>query len=90
MSMKSGGSESTSNFPGSLVGSTVDFGVGGGGGEVAERVFDIRRVTDSNRSTGNADEGVHAMETGGKWRLGIILLMLFFLTSTFLLCFIIS
>ena len=62
MSMKSGGSESTSNFPGSLVGSTVDFGVGGGGGEVAERVFDIRRVTDSNRVTaGNAYGGEHAM-----------------------------
>ena len=72
MSMKSGGSESTLNFSGSgsLVGSTADLGVGVGGDEVAERVFDIRRVTDSNRSTGNADEGVHAMETGGKWRAG--------------------
>ena len=51
MSMKSGGSESTLNFSGTgcLVGSTVDFGVAVGGGEVAERVFDIRRATDSNR-----------------------------------------
>ena len=74
MSMKSGGSESTSNFPagsGSLVGSTVDMGVGVGGDEVAEGVFDIGRATDSNRmSTGNAYGGEHTMETGSKSTVG--------------------
>ena len=51
MSMEFGGSESTSNFSSSgyLVESTVDLGVGVRGDEVAERVFDIRRATDSNR-----------------------------------------
>ena len=47
MSMKSGGSESTSNFSGSgrLVGPTVDLGVGVGGDEVAERVFDVLPIS---------------------------------------------
>ena len=67
MSMRS---ESTSNFSGSgyLAGSTADLGVGVGGDEVADRVFDIRRA--SNRSTGNAHGGEHAMTTGGKSRVG--------------------
>ena len=48
MSMKSGGSESTSNFSGGsgcLVGPTVDLGSGVGGDEVAERVFDILPIS---------------------------------------------
>ena len=50
MSMKSGGSKSTSNFSGSgcLVGPTVDLGVGVGGDEVAERVFDILPISTAN------------------------------------------
>ena len=38
---------------------------------MAERVFDIRRVTDSNRmSAGNAYGREHAMGMGGKSRVG--------------------
>jgi len=73
MLMKSGGSESTSNFSGSwcLVRSTVDLGVGAGGDGVADRVFDIRRATDSNRiGVGNAYGGEQAMKPGGKSRVG--------------------
>ena len=48
MSMKSGGSESTSNFSGDsgcLVGPTVNLRVGVGGDEMAERVFDILPIS---------------------------------------------
>ena len=38
---------------------------------MAERVFDIRRATDSNRmSAENAYGGEHAMGTGGKSKVG--------------------
>ena len=46
--MKSGGSESTSNFSadsGCLVGPTVNLRVGVGGDEVAERVFDVLPIS---------------------------------------------
>ena len=76
MSMKSGGSESTLNFSGSgsLVGSTADLGVGVGGGEVEERVFDIRRATDSNRRVlGTLMEGNTQWEWEAGRGLGVIL-----------------
>ena len=74
MSMKSGGSESTSNFSGSgsLVGST-DLGVGVRGDEVAERSFDIRRVTDSNWVLGALMEGNTQWEWEASRGLGVIL-----------------
>jgi len=70
MSMKSVGFESTENFSGSwcLVGPTVDLGVGVGGDEVAQRVFDIR--DNSRMGAGNAYGGEHAMGTGGKSKVG--------------------
>ena len=49
----------------------VDLGVGVGGDEVAGRVFNIRRATDSNRmSAGNASGREHTMGMGGKSRVG--------------------
>ena len=59
-------------------GSTVDLGVGVGGGEVVESVFDIRRATDSNRmGAGNAYGGEHAMGMGNTSRVGSYPLNLF-------------
>ncbi|EDR00407.1 uncharacterized protein LACBIDRAFT_334168 [Laccaria bicolor S238N-H82] len=62
--------ESTSNLSSSwcLIGPTVDLGVGVGWDEVAEKVSDIRRATDMGAE--NAYGGEHAMETGGKSRVG--------------------
>ena len=57
---------------------------------MAERVFDVWRATDSNSAGNTYYGGEHAMGTGGKSRVGSYPLMLSLLTSTFLLCFIVS
>ena len=73
MSMKSGGSESTSNFSGSgsLVKSTVDLGVELEGVRWRRGFLHIRRASNSNRTgAGNAYGGEHAMGMGGRSRVG--------------------